>query len=483
MKQHKKNNRLRLLGMGVLMCLTLISLCACGKEDDSQKTDNTMLAFGETRTYWEDFVLTGDIKDWDQPVPFEENGGWGFKNNKTGEVVVPPIYDNYDAFRYGVGRVRGTVNGEYGWYNVDIHGNILDFDIMSNFYAGTAIVQKDDKYGVINSESQLIVPLVYDEIYPSYVYDEETGESKRCTYAVRDGQWVRLDLTEGYEATYELAVEGKEYDATYSLADYQILIVNDMLLVNGVANVNGIDFPICALEGVEFDCYGRDGKIGRYPCKLTGGLYEGDIMIRLVEGEGEKKPEYFAILASDMEPLKPVEMVADTEPFMSAVNQHLAANGIENTKIKVTKCLSGDFQGDGKTGVLLEIRDVYRDAETGLGEMENWKEKDFQREKIAFLNMILYFPDIENPEGAFALKANLWQYPFEDHEMTEHIDFVADVDGDGAMEIIIANQYYEYLDYAVSDIYYAQSHPMESVSSRAPDDLQQKKLPKLEKKQ
>ena len=461
MKQDKRKNRWRSLALTALAGLLLVSLSACGKEDDSQNTDNTILAFGETRTYWEGFVLTGDIKDWDVPGPFEENGGWGFKNHKTGEVVVPPIYDNYDAFHNGYGRVRGTVNGEYGWYDVDIHGNILDYDMVSSFHAGTAIVRKDDKYGVINSESQLIVPLVYDEIYPSYVYEEGTGGEKRCTYAVRDGKWYRLDLAEGYEATYESRVEGKEYDAVYGLADYQILIVNDMLLINGEADVNGIDFPICALEGVEFDCYNQDGKLGRYPCKLSAGLYEGDIMIRLVEGEGEEKPEYFAVLASDMEPLKPIETVADTDRFMPAASAYLAANGIENTKIEVTKCLSGDFLGNGKIGVLLEIKDGYRDAETGLGEMENWKEKDFQREKIAFLNMILYFPDMENPEGVFALKANLWQYPDEDHEMTEHIDFVADVDGDGAMEIVIANQYYEYLDYAVSDIYYVQSHPME----------------------
>lgn len=451
----------------VLMGMMAFALCSCGNEDANQKTDNTMLAFGETRTYWEDFVLTGEIKDWDEPVVFEENGGWGFKNHKTGEVVVPPIYDNYDAFRYGIGRVRGTVNGEYGWYDVDIHGNILDFDIVSNFWAGTAIVRKDDKYGVINSESQLIVPLVYKEIFPAHGYDEETGKEKRSTYAVRDGKWVRLDLTEGYEATYEPRVEGKEYDAVYGLADYQILIVNDMLLVNGEAQTNEGDFPVCALEGVEFDCYGRDGKIGRYPCKLDAGLYEGEIMLRLVVGEGEEKPDYFAVLASDLEPLKPIKTVADTSPFMPAVNQHLAASGIENTKIEVTKCLSGDFLGDGKTGVLLEIRDAYRNPEdyhmpgTELGKMESWTEKDFQREKIAFLNMILYFPDVENPAGAFALKSNLWQYSYDDHEMTEHIHFVADVDNDGAMEIIIANQYYEYLDYAVSDIYYVQSHPME----------------------
>ncbi len=450
--------------IGIMVC----ALCGCDNEEIQSITDNRTLVFGETRTYWEDFILTGEIKDWDQPVVFEENGGWGFKNNKTGEVVVPPIYDNYDAFHNGHGRVRGTVNGEYGWYDVDIHGNILDYDMISSFHAGTAIVRKDDKYGVINSESQLIVPLVYDEVFPSYVYDEETGASKRSTYAVRDGQWVRLDLAEGYEATYEPSVESKEYDAIYSLADAQILVVNDMLLVNGKTQTNTTDFPICALDGVEFDCYSRDGKIGRYPCKLEAGLYEGDIMIRLVEGEGEEKLEYFAILASDIAPLKLIQEVADTDPFMSAVNAHLAANGIENTKIEVRKCLSGDFLGDGKIGVLLEIRDGYRgdsenfyDPDSALWRMRNWKEKDFQREKIAFLNMILYFPDIENSEGAFALKANIWQYPYEDHEMTEHIHFVADVDGDGAMEIIIANQYYEYLDYALSDIYYVQSHPME----------------------
>lgn len=469
MWQNKQKRKWSFLRCGILIGMLAVILCACGKEVEPSAVDNQTLAFGETRTYWEDFVLTGEIKDWDQPVVFEENGGWGFKNNKTGEVVVPPIYDNYDAFHNGHGRVRGTVNGEYGWYDVDIHGNILDFDIVSNFYAGTAIVRKDNKYGVINSESQLIVPLVYDEIYPSYVYDEETDKEKRSTYAVRDGKWVRLDLTEGYEAAYEMVSEGKEYDATYALADYQILVVDDMLLVNGEARANGAGFPICALEGIEFDCYNQEGKIGRYPCKLKGGLYEGDIMISF-EGDDYEQvedPGYFAVLASDQAPLKPIQEITDTDQFMPAVNQYLVANGIENTKIEVTKCLSGDFLGDGKTGVLLEIRDAYRNPEdyhmpgTELGKMENWTEKDFQREKIAFLNMIFYFPDVENPEGAFALKANLWQYPYDDHEMTEHIDFVADVDGDGAMEIIIANQYYEYLDYAVSDIYYVQSHPMQ----------------------
>lgn len=451
-------------GLGVLFLVVVcaLGLCACGQDKNKDGASN-QLVLGETRTYWESFALTPEIKDWDQPIVFEENGGWGFKSNKTGEVVVEPVYDNYDAFHYGIGRVRGTVDGQYGWWLVDIHGNILKYDNVSGFHAGVAIVERNGKFGVINTESKLIVPMDYDEIFPSYAYDEETGTQRRVTYGVRDGVWVQLNLEEGYESVYEPVEKNKEYDSTISLADHKILVVNNMLLVDGSAQNNGLDFPICALHNVEFDLYRNNEKIGRYPCQLTAGLYEGDIDLSFDCGyNGLEDTAYFGVLASNQSPLVTVEEEQDWQQYLPAIKQYLQANGAENTEINCVKCYVGDFNGTGQIGVLLEINDTYRNPEVGLLEKENWTEADFNREKVAFVNAILYFPDRENPLAAcMPLASHIWRYVSDDHEMTEHIYLFTDVNHDGAMELVGENQYYEYLDYSMKDIVYVRaSQPM-----------------------
>ena len=68
MWQNKQKLKWSFLRCGILIGMLAVILCACGKEVEPSALDNQTLAFGETRTYWEDFVLTGEIKDWDQSL-------------------------------------------------------------------------------------------------------------------------------------------------------------------------------------------------------------------------------------------------------------------------------------------------------------------------------------------------------------------------------------------------------------------------------
>lgn len=464
---------MRQFGFGrIYLCLLLAVLCAglagCGGDvqtDDSGK----MVTLGETHTYWEDFVLTPEIRDWDQPDLFEEDGKYGFRLRKTGEIVVPAEYDAYHAFRYGYGGVRQKTDDGYNWQYVDIRGNVLDYDYIQGFHGLTSIVSKDGKYGVINTDSQVIVPLVYDEMYETGDYDAD-GNYRSCVCAVRDGHWYWLDLQQGYEASYEPVRAGKEYDRVLDLDG--LLLVNDMLLVDGVAQPNGPDFPICALQGLEFDLYDQNGKVGRYHGELTSGTYEGELFVSFAErpysGDwsgnwSDKENCYFALPAGMPDPLAGVEVTAigDGTAYADAVNAYLAEQGVANTEVRYGGYI-GDFAGDGKTGALIEISDVYRDDYDIWQEMmleytgsdrryRNEPVAKMQQEEIGFVNAVLYIPDIAVPTEYLAKVSDVWQH-FDVDYMTEHVYFVADVDGDGAAECITDRHYYEYRDYGIVEI-------------------------------
>lgn len=452
----------RRYGLLFLIAACFMAFCGCEKDGNVENAnlDNRQLVFGETRSYWEGFALTPEIKDWAQPVVFAQDGKWGFKNSKTGEIVVEPLYDNYHAFRNGIGAVRETVDGEFIWRQVDIYGNFLDYDQVSNFYAGTAIVEKDGKYGVINTQSQLIVPLVYDEIFPSYTYDENTKEEIRSTYGVQDGVWAQLNLADGYASVYEPVVEGKEYDSIFSLADHQILVVNHMLLVDGEPQSNSLDFPICALHNIAFDLYGQNEKIGRYTGKLVSGMYEGDVMITFPDyacdyydfnDEEKEESAYLAVLASPQSPMVTVEKITDYQPYQNVVEDFLQAHHVENTEITFEKGVTGEFLQDGKIGALIEMSDAYRKPEGNLLEKASWQQADWEKEKVALVNAILYIPDIEHPSVYKEFIANVWQN-FDVDYRSEHIYFITDLNGDNMAECVIDNHYYEYRDYAVKEI-------------------------------
>lgn len=128
---------------------------------------------------------------------FKKNKKFGFFNNK-GEIVLPPDYldatqfrnnlavirinDNYSIInQYGVPQIQSTydsisflndtlfkvcINNKFGI----IDGNekpILDiiYDSISDFSIyGTSVVQKNGKYGIIDTDGQIVIPMNYKNL-------------------------------------------------------------------------------------------------------------------------------------------------------------------------------------------------------------------------------------------------------------------------------------------------------------------------------
>lgn len=131
-------------------------------------------------------------------IPVEFNEKWGFIDN-TGKTVINPQFDSLTYFRNGVAMV--TLDGKYGFINTDgkyTTNPILDYVVFSynykvgdlcpysqdnktgyvnptnggayiqpqyddgaTFNNGFAVVEKDGKYGYINSDNETITGFIY----------------------------------------------------------------------------------------------------------------------------------------------------------------------------------------------------------------------------------------------------------------------------------------------------------------------------------
>lgn len=124
----------------------------------------------------------------------EKEGKWGFID-EGGQVVIPPIWDIASNFHEGYAKVASAhilYNHTYndyreGYFFIDKTGQLLTPTIWgeaSVFINGIAMVQKNFKWGFINTRGTLIHPLLWDDIYPlpnqvlprpnfQYIDDEE----------------------------------------------------------------------------------------------------------------------------------------------------------------------------------------------------------------------------------------------------------------------------------------------------------------------
>jgi len=91
---------------------------------------------------------------------FEENGKWGFKNEK-GKVVLPAQFDDVTGFWQGLCAARKG----YKWGFISPRGIWLiepQFEIVLDFKEGLAAVRKDDKWGYIDRFGNWIIPPRFD---------------------------------------------------------------------------------------------------------------------------------------------------------------------------------------------------------------------------------------------------------------------------------------------------------------------------------
>jgi hypothetical protein len=161
-----------------------------------------------------------------------EGGKWGFVNTR-GEVVIPIMYDFAGGFRYGAAMVslndteffinaRGEeVPPPEGYFDYDVpmissEGFTIIYDVRGGgvlygfadendeiviptifsrarpFSNGFAVVSQDDKFGVINTLGEVVIPLEYDGC-GSFFCPGDRGD-----YPIIDGRFAVLALGEGW---------------------------------------------------------------------------------------------------------------------------------------------------------------------------------------------------------------------------------------------------------------------------------------------
>ena len=93
------------------------------------------------------------------PVPFEENGKYGFKD-QGGTVIVPPVYDIVSGFTEGLAAVKKDKK----WGYVDLTGMEITPFVYNNAYhfsEGLARVKKGSRYGFIDRTGKLVIKAIY----------------------------------------------------------------------------------------------------------------------------------------------------------------------------------------------------------------------------------------------------------------------------------------------------------------------------------
>ena len=89
-----------------------------------------------------------------------ENGKYGYKDKKTGKIVIACNYDYVEHFSEGLARVK--LNGKWGFIN-KIGEEVITckYDGVLWFSGGLAEVQLDGKWGCLNYTGFLVVPIEY----------------------------------------------------------------------------------------------------------------------------------------------------------------------------------------------------------------------------------------------------------------------------------------------------------------------------------
>ena len=93
-------------------------------------------------------------------IPFQqsESGLWGYRNQKTGEVVIDPKFEQVGEFSNG----KVWVKNSDGSFLIDEKGKIsvsLIYEGVGSFSKGLGGAKQDDKWGFINKKGVSPFPL------------------------------------------------------------------------------------------------------------------------------------------------------------------------------------------------------------------------------------------------------------------------------------------------------------------------------------
>lgn len=140
-------------------------------------------------------IVKGEYEDIglfaDYVVPVKENGEWFYVNNQGYRKLVPDEEADFLG-TFGNGYAPIAVKGVYGYVDKNMKEYKMEYSYSGPFCNGVAVVQKDGKWGVINSSLEDITGLKFEEILTDeYGYCSDQG----VFWAKQDGKYYLYDLT------------------------------------------------------------------------------------------------------------------------------------------------------------------------------------------------------------------------------------------------------------------------------------------------
>lgn len=399
--------------------------------------------FGIYTTKLTDFKLIPEVSG-DYPKQFRENGKVGFKDN-TGKIIVEAIYDYANDFYNGIASARGNLpDDKYKWSYINSKGVILDYEQVNGFFYGVSLVQKDNKYGFINYNNQLLTPVIFDEAYLNYI------DEKACAYVKLDNRYLYLDLYGGYVYEYERYDEKRsdEYVKVIDLDNEDIVIVNNRILIDGITDDVGKNFPMYVLNQLKFQIIQEDKSVKTEIGTLGQGAYEGELNMFFPSVQGD----YFATIATTPSESDDCVSITDTSKFETIIKDFLDENAISQTPFFITRAQKADFLGNGTSSIIIEAMDIYQEGWDTIPFKEKWSEEQFKEKEIGFFHVILILEDESMLMDYRVINAGIFQRTDALSVPSQQIVYIANLDQDPESEVIVLDNDYDYQNYSVLQI-------------------------------
>lgn len=204
-------------------------------------------------------------------------------------------------------------------------------------------------------------------------------------------------------------------------------------------NSGAVDF-----EGFEYDVYSDNTKIataiGKQPSNwmsgdiLEGPEYEYDYcIVHLYENDTIINSFDIALKADwDLYPRLYYEDISEDNYYEDIVNNYLIEVGLENPETTIKQSIKVDLDGDGVEEIIIaannKIEDTFEETKKGDNAVVIFRKfVDGQ----AIDQLLDYYILIDEPE---------YSSPY---RLLYNVESIADLDGDGILEIITRNWYYE----------------------------------------
>lgn len=193
-----------------------------------------------------EYNLEEDLTD------ISKDGKYGLQKWSTGEIIVPCIYDYIDNFSEGLAAVQK--DWKYGYINTKGEVVIpLIYDGAEEFCEGLASVRQDVKHGYINKSGELVVPCIYEDARAfsenkalvvindkwAILKKASSGNSANGTDSDNPSSWAINEINTAVELNLVPYDMQNKYTANITRAEFCKLVIS-MLIVKTRQSINAI---------------------------------------------------------------------------------------------------------------------------------------------------------------------------------------------------------------------------------------------------